>query len=56
MLRVQKKRQTDVKKLIPEFMKCHGNLRENVIKSGSGKKTYDKKWGHFTPGIRFNVD
>ena len=41
MLRVQKKRQTDVKKLIPEFMKWHGNLREKLVKSGSKKPTYD---------------
>ena len=41
MLRVQKKRQTDVKKPIPEFMKWHGNLREKLVKSGSKKPTYD---------------
>ena len=56
MLRVQKKRQTDVKKLMPEIMKWHGNLREKLVKSGSEKPTHDKKWGRLKPSKRFNVD
>lgn len=56
MLCVQRKRQVDVKKQAPTLMKWHSNLREKVIKSGSGKLTYDKKWGRFSPKKRINVD
>ena len=37
-------------------MKWYGNLREKLVKSGSEKPTYDKKWGRFKPPKRFNVD
>ena len=56
MLCVQRKRQADVKKQTPILMKWHSNLREKLIKSGSGKPTYDKKWGRFPPKKRINVD
>ena len=56
MLCVQRKRQADVKKQTPILMKWHSNLREKLIKSGSGKPTYNKKWGRFPPKKRINVD
>ena len=37
-------------------MKWHSNLREKLIKSRSGKPTYDKKWGRFPLKKRINVD
>ncbi|XP_065642725.1 uncharacterized protein LOC136074348 [Hydra vulgaris] len=56
MLCVQRKRQADVKKQIPILMKWDLNLRKKLIKSGSGKPTYDKKLGRFPPKKRINVD
>lgn len=56
MLCVQRKRQADVKKQTLILMKWHSNLREKLIKSGSGKPTYDKKWGHFPQKKKINVD
>ncbi|XP_065671907.1 uncharacterized protein LOC136089754 [Hydra vulgaris] len=53
MLCVQRKCQADVKKQTPILIKWHSNLRE---KSGSGKPTYDKKWGPVPPKKRINVD
>ena len=55
MLCVQRKRQADVKKQTPIVMKWHSNLRDKLIKPGSGKPTYDKKWGRFPPKKRINV-
>lgn len=37
-------------------MKWHSNLREGLIKSGSNKSSYDRKWGRFEPSKRLNVD
>jgi hypothetical protein len=37
-------------------MKWHSNLREGLIKSGSNKSSYDRKWGRFVPSKRLNVD
>ncbi|XP_065664823.1 uncharacterized protein LOC136086454 [Hydra vulgaris] len=56
MLCVQRKRQANVKKQTLILMKWHSNLREKLIKSGSGKPTYDKKWGRFPLKKRINVD
>nr|XP_047139036.1 uncharacterized protein LOC124814961 [Hydra vulgaris] len=56
MLCVQRKRQADVKKQTPILMKWHSNLREKLIKSGSDKPTYNKKWARFPPKKRINVD
>ena len=55
-LRVQRRKQKDNKSVIPGLMKWHSNLREGLIKTGSEKPTYDKKWGRFPPSKRLNLD
>ena len=54
--RVQRKKQVDRSKHLPDFMKFHTQLREGVIKSGNERASYDAKWGRFAPNRRFNVD
>ena len=34
----------------------HLNLRENFIKSGKSKPSYNEKWRRFLPSQRYNVD
>ena len=54
--RVQRKKQVDRSKYLPEMIKFHTQLREGVIKSGNEKSSYDAKWGRFAPNRRFNVE
>ena len=53
---VERKKQIDKSKFVPEMMKWHCTLREEVIKSCSHLPDYDPKWGRFPPNKRVNVD
>ena len=52
--RVQRRKQVDRRKYLPELIKFHTQLRD--IKSGNEKSSYDTKWGRFTTNRRFNVE